>query len=166
MLILLVLPVVMLLLFGFAINTEVRNANVGIMAPQQAPIVSAIAQRLDASQYFNVTRTMHSNEEVLQAFQNSEVQLVVLFNSDNTALQLLSDGSEPNQASMVTNYARAIVMQQMQGLRGASNTMPIHVTTRMLYNPQQQSAYNFVPGVMGLILMLICAMMTSISIVR
>ncbi len=166
MLILLVMPVVMILLFGFAINTEVRNANVGIMAPQQDPIVRSIAQRLDASQYFNVTHTMHSNEEVLQAFQNGEVQLVVLFNSDNTELQLLSDGSEPNQASMVTNYARAIVMQQMQELRGTSNTMPIHITTRMLYNPQQQSAYNFVPGVMGLILMLICAMMTSISIVR
>ncbi len=168
MLILLAMPVVMILLYGFAITTEVRNASVGLLSVRPDVTVRHIASRLDASEYFTVERTMSSDEEVVSAFRNGDVQLVVAFNDDNTALQLIADGSEPNQASMVVNYAKGIIASAMQDLSAGVQTSSatIDITTRMLYNPQQKSAYNFVPGVMGLILMLICAMMTSIAIVR
>ncbi len=166
MLILLVMPVIMILLFGFAITTEVRNANVGVIAPKKDVIVDRIIQRFDASEYFTISELLSDDSEAARAFKDGEVTLVIAFNEDNSAIQLLADGSEPNQASMVVNYAKGILASQMQEMAGEETPQLLDVTTRMLYNPQQESAYNFVPGVMGLILMLICALMTSISIVR
>ncbi len=168
MLILLAMPVVMILLFGFAITTEVRNADVGILATKHDVTVREIAARMDASKYFSVQKTLHNNDEVIRAFQGGEVQLVVAFDEDNTSLQLITDGSEPNQANLVVNYAKGIIGSYIQEKmpQATISQSTINVTSRMLYNPQQESAYNFVPGVMGLILMLICAMMTSIAIVR
>lgn len=160
MLILLVMPVVQVLLFGFAISTEVRNVRVGVLAPHPNEQVRRLVERIGASERFSTVRVFRSEREIVPAFQRGEVGLVLVFSADNTALQLLADGSEPNQAGMAVNYARRIVADAA----GAGQNPAVHL--RMLYNPQQRSAYNFVPGVMGLVLMLICAMMTSISIVR
>lgn len=160
MLILLAMPVVQVLLFGFAISTEVRNVRVGVLAPHPNEQVRRLVERIGASERFSTVRVFRSEREIVPAFQKGEVGLVLVFSADNTALQLLADGSEPNQAGMAVNYARRIVADAA----GAGQNPAVHL--RMLYNPQQRSAYNFVPGVMGLVLMLICAMMTSISIVR
>lgn len=170
-LILLVMPIVQILLFGFAITTEVRDARVGVLAPRGDEMVRRVVQRLDASDYFTVVRTYGRESEVLTDFREGRVDLVLAFNEDNSALQLIADGSEPNQANMVVNYAQGILAQTLAELQsedaGAAfaGQMP-RVEVRMLYNPQQRSPHNFVPGVMGLILMLICAMMTSVAIVR
>lgn len=166
MLILLAMPIIQILLFGFAITTELKIANVGILAPKHDVIVNKIIQRFDASDYFNVSKIMHGNNEIIPAFQNGEVSLVIAFNEDNSQIQLITDGSEPNQANMIVNYSKGILLTQIQEMSLMEGVGHIATTTRMLYNPQQKSAYNFVPGVMGLVLMLICAMMTSISIVR
>ncbi len=168
MLILLVMPVVMILLFGFAITTEVRNANVGYIAPKKEVLVSQALQRIGSSDYFTVACELHDESEVLDAFKRGEVNVVLVFNHDNTALQIIADGSEPNQANLIVNYLKGILQSQIKMMAESSSlsTSAISITSRMLYNPQQKSAYNFVPGVMGLVLMLICAMMTSIAIVR
>lgn len=166
MLILLAMPVIQILLFGFAITTELKNANVGILASKHDVLVEKVIQRFDASDYFSVNKIIHSNSEIVPAFQNGEVSLVIVFNEDNSQIQLIADGSEPNQANMIVNYSKGILLSQIQEMSQTAGVGHISTTTRMLYNPQQKSAYNFVPGVMGLILMLICGMMTSISIVR
>ncbi|MDR3061961.1 MAG: ABC transporter permease, partial [Dysgonamonadaceae bacterium] len=90
-----------------------------------------------------------------------------LYRTGTGNLQLLADASDPNEASTIVSYAQQILMQHQQSLM-ETNKIPyvIRPEVKMLYNPQLQSAYNFVPGIMGLILMLICAMVTSISIVR
>lgn len=160
MLILLAMPVVQVLLFGFAISTEVRNVRVGVLAPHPNEQVRRLVERIGASERFSTVRVFRSEREIVPAFQRGEVGLALVFSADNSALQLLADGSEPNQAGMAVNYARRIIADAA----GAGQNPAAHL--RMLYNPQQRSAYNFVPGVMGLVLMLICAMMTSISIVR
>lgn len=163
MLILLAMPVIQILLFGYAISTEVKNANVAVLASKQDVLIDKVIQRFDASQYFTFSGMMHNQEEVLEAFKRGKISLAICFNEDNSGIQLLTDGTEPNQAAMVTQYAQGILMSQLQELTNVQTT-PISV--RFLYNPQARSAYNFVPGVMGLIMMLICAMMTSIAIVR
>jgi ABC-2 type transport system permease protein len=90
-----------------------------------------------------------------------------LLHGGEAAVQLLADGTEPNQASMLTGYASGILNSYRQELMGQYK-IPFQIVpeVKMLYNPQSKGAYNFVPGVMGLILTLICAMMTSIAIVR
>ena len=175
MLILLGMPVVQIILFGFAITTEVKNVRVAVLDPSNDVITRRIIDRMDASEYFAITSRLHSPGEVEHAFRQGDVDMAIVFGerfSDNlytgdAALQIISDATDPNMATMQAGYATNIISRVGQEMLPpgvqAATIMP---QVRLLYNPQMKSAYNFVPGVMGLILMLICAMMTSISIVR
>ncbi|MCC8152931.1 MAG: ABC transporter permease, partial [Tannerellaceae bacterium] len=90
-----------------------------------------------------------------------------MLHTGEAAVQLSADATAPHQATTVVNYATSILTQYQQEIATQyPAAFSITPQTRMLYNPQMEGAYNFVPGVMGLILMLICAMMTSIAIVR
>ena len=100
--------------------------------------------------------------ERLMRDQKADIALVFApdFASRHSGLQIITDGADPNMAQMYANYATQIVTQHL----AAGTASPANV--KLLYNPQMRSSYNFVPGIMGMLLMLICAMMTSISIVR
>ncbi len=176
MLILLAMPVVQIILFGFAITTEVKNVRVAVLDPSGDMVTRRIIDRLDASEYFEVTRRLHSSHDVETCFRRDEADMALVFGpsfSDNlytgdARIQLVADATDPNMATTRLGYATGIVQAARQellppGAQGAGTLTP---QVKLLYNPQMKSAYNFVPGVMGLILMLICAMMTSISIVR
>ena len=178
MLILLVMPIVLILLFGYAINTEMKGTRVAILDLSKDEVTRQIRERFDANAYFTVTESFIRQEQIDEAFRNGQVDLVLIFEANfgknllhtgKASVQLLTDGSEPNQASMRTGYATQILQsyqQEMSVKQGIRPSMQIVPETRMLYNPQQISAYNFVPGIIGVILMLICAMMSSIAIVR
>lgn len=170
------MPIAQLLLFGFAITTEVRNASVAVFDPVNDELTTRIIERMNASEYFNVSERITDIDRINDIFREGKTSLVMVF-SDNfsneilnggASVQLIADGTDPNQASMITAYAANILatcqqeITEKSGMAGAAITPVI----RMLYNPQGKSAYNFVPGVMGLILMLICAMMTAVAIVR
>lgn len=178
MLILLVMPIILLLLFGYAINTEMKGTRVGILDLSKDEITRQIHERFDANAYFTVTKSFVRQEQIDEAFRSGQIDLVLIFEANfgknllhtgKASVQLLTDGSEPNQASMRTGYATQILQSYQQAMleeHGIRHSMQIVPETRMLYNPQQISAYNFVPGIIGVILMLICAMMSSIAIVR
>ena len=169
------MPIAQLLLFGFAINTEVRDASVAVFDPVCDELTSRIVERIDASDYFNVTERITDIDRINDIFREGYTSLVIVF-SDNfsndilngeAGIQLIADGTDPNQASMITAYAGNILASCREEIAGGSGTAAgITPAIRMLYNPQGKSSYNFVPGVMGLILMLICAMMTAVAIVR
>lgn len=176
MLISLGMPIVQILLFGFAITTEVKNTQVAVFDPSKDATTQRIREQFQASEYFTITKELQSSDQINAIFKYGKINLVIVFSenfSDNllhtgeAAVQLITDGTEPNQASLLTTYASGILGSYQQELTEQYN-MPFRILPeiKMLYNPQGKSAYNFVPGVMGLILMLICAMMTSIAIVR
>ncbi len=177
LLILLGMPVAQILLFGFAITTEVKNTRVAVFDPTPSIETRRITERIEASSYFTVAERLTSPEEINDVFRYGRIGLVVVF-SDNfadnllgpgeAAIQLIADGTDPNQAMMLTNYASGILASYRQELSTGHGGVGMQIVpeVKMLYNPQGKSAYNFVPGVMGLILMLICAMMTAIAIVR
>ena len=175
MLIVLVMPVVLIILFGFALSTEVRNVNIAILSPSSDPPVRQIAERLDASEYFTVTQWLDRPEEIDEVMKSGEVQLVVAFGQnfsggmlspDGSQMQLIVDASDANMAQSYTSYASGIIAAFGNEMASGGTESGILTQVQFLYNPQMKSAYNFVPGIMGLIMMLICAMMTSISIVR
>ena len=175
MLIVLVMPVVLIILFGFALSTEVRNVNIAILSPSSDPTVRQIAERLDASEYFTVTQWLDRPEEIDEVMKSGEVQLVVAFGQnfsggmlspDGSQMQLIVDASDANMAQSYTSYASGIIAAFGNEMASGGTESGILTQVQFLYNPQMKSAYNFVPGIMGLIMMLICAMMTSISIVR
>ena len=175
MLIVLVMPVVLIILFGFALSTEVRNVNIAILSPSSDPTVRQIAEQLDASEYFTVTQWLDRPEEIDEVMKSGEVQLVVAFGQnfsggmlspDGSQMQLIVDASDANMAQSYTSYASGIIAAFGNEMASGGTESGILTQVQFLYNPQMKSAYNFVPGIMGLIMMLICAMMTSISIVR
>lgn len=176
MMILLVMPIVEIILFGFVLTTEVKNVEVAVLDPAKDVVTRALTDRIEASEYFHVTRMLNSPEEIESAFRDGKTDLVLVFeesfnenlyHAGKAQLQLVADATNPNMSTLFTGYAMSIVGEyQRELMRQGNIPYPINTELKLLYNPQMKSAYNFVPGVMGLILMLICAMMTSISIVR
>ena len=170
MLILLVMPVVQIILFGFAITTEVQNVRMAVLDPSDDVLTRRIVERLDASEYFTLTARFHTPQEMDEAFRRSQVDMAVVFSpgfadgvyTGDAAVQLVCDATDPNTATMQTSYATGIITAATGELLPAGVRAPqLRPEVKLLYNPQMKSVYNFVPGVMGLILMLICAMMTS-----
>ena len=172
--ILLLMPVIQIVLFGFAISTEVKNIRTVILTPDYDMTVQKIVDKLGANEYFQIVQLAHSPEDIQWAFRQGKADLAIIFPhqysnhiyQSDQSVQIMTDASEPNQAVMRNNYAQHILSQVETQLRGMNTAPAVVSNIQLLYNPQIKSAYNFVPGVMGLILMLICAMMTSISIVR
>ncbi|MBR5715644.1 MAG: ABC transporter permease [Bacteroidales bacterium] len=160
MLILFVMPVVLMLIFGFAITNDVRNVRTVVVTSQMDPQTQAVINRLAASEYFTITTAVATPREAEQLIRSQKADMAVVFGQNFAArksgVQFIVDGADPNMAQQWTNYATGIIAQSPQ---------PI-ANSKLLYNPQMRSAYNFVPAIMGVLLMLVCAMMTSISIVR
>ncbi len=156
MLILFGMPVVLMLLFGFAITTDVRNVRTVVVTSQLSPQTQQAVERLAASEYFTITATVATPQEAEQLIRRQRADLAIIFAPRHEGLQLMVDGADPNMAQQWTNYAQQVLANRSSSV----------INSKLLYNPQMRSAYNFVPAIMGMLLMLICAMMTSISIVR
>ena len=170
MLILLVMPVVMIFIFGFAISTEIRNINVAIVSPSNSESVRQIVAKIDANQYFTVVSELSSPRAIdsLMRRDKADVALVFGANFERTpSVQIVVDATNSTTSTSTMFYISAIMRDYfVSKSNGLMHPQAIAVSVRMLYNPQMNSSYNFVPGIMGLIFILICAMMTSVSIVR
>ena len=161
------LPVVLMLLFGFAITTDIRDVRTVVVTSHMDALTRRAVESLSASEYFVVVSAVSSPSEAEQWLRNQQADLAVVFeegfSEGRGGMQFIVDGSDPNMSQQWVNYARATIGA---GLSGGPSEGSVVVNTKMLYNLQMKSGYNFVPAIMGMLLMLICAMMTSISIVR
>lgn len=155
MLILFGMPVVMMLLFGFAISTDVRNVRTAVVLSHVNHQTHKMVERLGANEYFDILYKVDNSAAAEQLIRHQKADMAIVFDRNN-AIQVITDGADPNMAQMYANYATMILQ--------SSDTSVM--TQKLLFNPQMRSCYNFVPGITGMLLMLICAMMTSISIVR
>ena len=159
MLILFGMPLVLMLLFGFAIRTDVKNVRTIVVIANSDHATQQTVERLSQSEYFTIVKTVGTPQEAENLIRHQKADMAVVFGagfaSKKSGIQFIVDGADPNMAQQWTAYAQNTLSNQ-----------DISINTKMLYNPQMKSAYNFVPAIMGMLLMLICAMMTSISIVR
>ena len=155
MLILFGMPVVIMLLFGFAISTDVRNVRTAVVLSYVDHQTHKMVERLGANEYFDILYKVDNSAAAEQLIRHQKADVAIVF-SGNNAIQVITDGTDPNMAQMYANYATMILQ---------SSDMSV-ITQKLLFNPQMRSCYNFVPGIMGMLLMLVCAMMTSISIVK
>ncbi|MBL7712795.1 MAG: ABC transporter permease [Chitinophagaceae bacterium] len=176
LLILFGLPVAQILLFGFALTNEIRNARIAVFDEARDEASAAIISKIRAGKNFEVDRILSSYRQIEASFREGKVKLVVVFprnfredllHRNKAQVQVLADASDPNTASTLTGYINSILLDYQQSLSPAA-AMPYRIVTqtRMLYNPELKGATNFVPGVMALVLMLVCVLMTSVSIVR
>ncbi len=175
-LILLLMPIIQIILFGFVLTTEVKDTAVAVLTPTQDESTQRIIKKIDASAYFNVVKKIDNTSEIQTVFRDAKAKLVIVFedhfaeklkHNGKANIQLIADATDPNAATSFTFYASNIINSYQQELMGHStNPYQISPEVKMLYNPQMKGAFNFVPGVLGMIMILICAMMTSIAIVR
>ena len=168
MMILFGMPIILMLIFGFAISTDVRNVRTVVIMSQIDHQTQRMINALDESEYFKVLYKVHTPAEAEQLIRNQKADMGIVFSTDfaskHGGVQLIIDGTDPNMAQQYNNYASQIMGTQLMNVM--QRKAPSAIALKMLYNPQMKSSYNFVPGIMGILLMLICAMMTSISIVR
>ena len=163
MLILFGMPVVLMLLFGFAITNDVKNVRTVVVTSQMDYDTQRQVERLRSSEYFDIVATAATAANAEQMIRSQRADLAIIFANDfaskHSSYQLMVDAADPNMAQQWTTYA--------QGVMGSSIlNSQFSIQTKLLYNPRMKSAYNFVPAIMGMLLLLICAMMTSVSIVR
>ena len=170
------MPVVQIILYGFALTNEVKNSNIAIFDQSKDEATTAISDEIAASRYFNLVKNVYSYDAIGATFRQGRIRMAIVFpqnfrydllHGNHAQIQLIADASDPNTANTLTNYASAIINDYQQSLN-QNEALPYTIKTqvRMLYNPELKGAYSFVPGVMALVLMLVCAMMTSIAIVK
>jgi ABC-2 type transport system permease protein len=176
LIILLGLPVVQLLLFGYVITNDIRNARIAIYDQSRDNITTKLTQKILSSGYFKLEKYIENYDEIDKDFKKGKIKQVIVFESNfaeklekygKANVQIISDGSEPNTSSLLVNYNMGIISDFTRGLNAQTN-IPIQIIpeVRMFYNPELKSVFMFVPGLMGLLLILISAMMTSISLTR
>lgn len=170
------MPLMQILIFGFALTNEVKNARIAILDNARDKTTQAIIQELESSRYFDVQQEIRSYSDLEPAFQQGKIKMAVVFpekfgetllHTNKASIQLIGDATDPNVATTLISYASAVIIDYQNSIKGQAD-LPYTIQTemRMLYNPQMKGAYNFVPGVMAMVLMLVCTMMTSISIVK
>jgi ABC-2 type transport system permease protein len=176
LLILFGMPIMQILIFGFALTNEVKNSKIVVVDNAKDLASQQLITKIEASHYFEIEKAMMNAKEIENAFKEGVIKMAIVipenFESDlshqnKAQVQLIADASDPNTANTLTNYVSSII-QDYQSHLEETTVQPYRITAqmRMLYNPQLKGAHNFVPGVIALVLMLVCVMMTAISIVR
>ena len=170
------MPVAQILLFGFAITNEINNVDIAIFDKSKDVTTQEIIQKISASKYFSIKHLIANEAEIETVFQKGKVHAVIVFEKDfkkkltkeNAAkVHIITDATDPNTANSITNYISAIIGSYQKEInKNSALEYQIETRSRMVYNPELKSVFMFVPGVMTIILMLVSAMMTSISITR
>jgi len=171
------IPVAQILIFGFAVSTDVKNAGVAFLDLSKDEMSLKLTDKIISSGFFKQTENLTSYNEIEDIFRKGKTKEVIIFEKDfakklisegKANLNIIADGSEPNTATLVTNYTVAIISAFNKDLMGiqTSNSILIQPEVKMFYNPELKSQHMFVPGVITMILILICALMTSVTITR
>ncbi|OGU59164.1 MAG: multidrug ABC transporter permease [Ignavibacteria bacterium GWF2_33_9] len=176
LLILLGMPIVQIILFGYGITNEINDANIAILDNSKDNITKEISNKLLSTKYFKLKRYLDSEREIEKSFKSGEIKQVLVFEPHfaenlqkfgSASIHLITDGTDPNIGNTIMNYTNSIILNYQSemnvNLAGIINVLP---EVKMRYNPELKGVYLFVPGLITIILNLISAMMTSISIAR
>jgi ABC-2 type transport system permease protein len=170
------MPIAQILLFGFALTNEIKNSKIVVCDYAKDISSQRIIQQLEANSNFVIEKTLLNQKQIEESFKEGKIKLALVFpanlNEDllhlkKAQVQIIADASDPNTANTLTGFVTTIIKGYQNELNNL-NSIPYKIIPeiRMLYNPELKGATNFVPGVMALVLMLICVLMTSVSIVR
>jgi len=170
------LPIAQIVLFGFALTNEIKNSEVVVCDYANDKASHRIIDQIEASGNFSIRKSIMSHRDIETAFKAGNTKLAIIFPANfyhdllhlnKGQVQIIADASDPNTASTLTNFATTIIMDyQNELMQGRSMPFLIHTDLRMIYNPELKGAPNFVPGVIALVLLLVCVLMTSVSVVR
>jgi len=171
------IPAAQILLFGYVVSTDIKNAGVAFLDLSRDEITVKISDKICSSGFFNRTADLTDHNDIDRILKEGKTKAVIVFEGNfgrrlisegNATLSIIADGSEPNTATLVTNYLTAIITDFNRELSGpaAGGSLLVRPEVRMFYNPGLKGHFMFVPGVITLIMILICALMTSVTITR
>jgi ABC-2 type transport system permease protein len=171
------IPAAQILIFGYAVSMDIKNAGIAILDLSNDEITQRLSEKIISSDFFRKTGNLLNYNEIDELFKKGQTKAVIIFERNfgkrliaegKASLSIIADGSEPNTATLVTNYTMAIVNNFTTDMAGTGTvkSVLIHPEVKMFYNPELKSHFMFVPGVITLILILICALMTSVTITR
>jgi ABC-2 type transport system permease protein len=171
------IPAAQILIFGYAVSMDIKNAGIAILDLSHDEITQKLSDKIISSGFFRKTDDLLNYSDIDKVFKEGKTKAVIIFEEGfgrrlvgegKASLSIIADGSEPNTATLVTNYTMAIVnnFTAEMALPGINSTIAIQPEVKMFYNPELKSHFMFVPGVITLILILICALMTSVTITR
>ena len=170
------IPVAQILLFGFALTSEVKNAKIIISDNAKDANTQQIIHKIKASSYFLAEEATVNYADIEKVFRKGELKCAVIFpphfgndllRSGKAQIQIIADGSDPNTAKTLINYLTAIIADYQHQISPAV-ALPYSIVpeTRLLYNENANGSLNFVPGVLALVLMIVCTALTSVAVVR
>ena len=168
-------PLLQLLLFGYVLTNEIKNARIAIYDASKDEVTCKISEKILSSGYFMLEKNLINYSQIGPTFRGGNTKLIIVFGSDfakklekegKADLQILGDASDPNTANILVNYASGIINNYLISINADQIPMRIIPEVRMQYNPELKGVFMFVPGIMALLLMLISALMTSLSITR
>jgi ABC-2 type transport system permease protein len=170
------LPIAQIVLFGFALSNEVKDSKIVVADYSKDAVTTQIIGKIAASKYFDIEQSLQSADQLQTAFKKGTIKMAILFpanfandllHTNKASIQVIADASDPNLATTVTNYITQIIADyNAQSVNASGQPLQIVPEMQMLYNPELKGAPNFIPGVMALVLMLVCTMMTSVAIVK
>ncbi len=176
LLILFGMPIAQILIFGYVVTNEIKEARIAIYDKSKDAVTHEITDKLLSSDYFRLAKTIEDEQQIEATFEKGDVKEVIVFESDfdeklhheqSAQVQILLDATDANMANLLQSYTSGIINDYSRHIKVSSGNMPaIKPKPRMLFNNELKGVYMFVPGTMALILMLVTAMMTSISITR
>jgi len=175
LLILFGMPAVQLMLFGYVLTNEIKDAKIAIYDPSKDVVTRGISDKILSSGYFILERNLNTVGEIDRVFRQGDVKLALIYEpgfatklekNGKARIQLIADASDPNTANMLVNYASGIISNYLVSVNSEKVPMQISPEVRMMYNGELKGVYMFVPGLMAMLLMLISALMTSLSITR
>ena len=176
LLILFALPVVQIVLFGYALSNEVKNIGITILDNAHDNNSEQIVDRIKTSSYFLVREPVSNYADIEDRFKEGSIKCALLFPSNfgeelshygRAQVQVITDGSDPNTATILVNYLRTIIGNYQQQLKADRQlSYQIIPQVRQLYNEEQNGSLNFIPGVIALIFMIVSTALTSVAVVR
>ena len=174
--ILLGMPMVQIIIFGFALTNEVKNTKITIINQSEGVVAARLVQKIESSRYFDIYSQSTDAAQMDKLFKKGAVKIALVIpedfdpsmvNQNKGQVQIIADATDPNVATALTNYLSVIIQDfQKELYPNLSIPYKMEVEARMMYNPQLKGAYNFVPGVMAMVLLLVCTMMTALTFVR
>ncbi len=177
MIILFGMPVVQILLFGFALTNEIKNARIAVLDYSKDDVTTEIIAKITSSGYFILDENLDSESQIEDKFRQGKIKEVIIFednfaenleNGNHPGIHIVGDASDPNTANLLVTYTQAIIKDYQADILISQAITPVMITPepKLLFNPELKGVFMFVPGIITILLMLVCAMMTSISIAR
>ena len=172
----LALPMMLVLLFGFTISTEIRNAKVAVLDLSKDTQSKILIEKITSSGYFQLASLPANDAEIDADFKTKNIKLALIIPSNfeerlarekKATVQIINDVSDLNVASILNNYMQLVLSEYANDYNRVNpSEVPFQIATKMAYNPEMDSVYMFVPGIIALIMIIVTALMSSITLAR